>query len=171
MKFFLLFTVCLVFASCSIPQVEDAKCTASRETVRSFYAQHFSEGDKIGFTRDNITREEKFFTPEFYKLLLNEISRQEDFLKANPNETPFLTGDPFSDSPEYAVGFKVGECKVSGENNVTHNVRLFWKIADKPTVGDIKIDAEKRGDQWLIGDFTGDKDGSLAKILGREKYK
>jgi hypothetical protein len=50
-------------------------------------------------------------------------------------------------------------------------VRLFWKIADKPTVGDIKVDAEKRGDQWLIGDFTGDKDGSLAKILAREKYK
>ncbi len=167
---FLLF-IGLTLASCSIPQIEDGKCTASRETVRSFYSQHFTSSDEMGFTRENVTKKEKFLTPELYKLLQNEFARQDEFVKAHPDEVPFMDGDPFTASQEYPTGFKVGECKISGESRVSHNVRLFWKNDNKPVERMMKIEAEKRSDKWLISDFVDDKGESLVKTLSREKYQ
>jgi hypothetical protein len=146
--------VFLAFAACSIPQVEDPKCTESRETVRSFYAQHLADESQTSFTRENIAKKEKFLTPEFYRLLTGALDKQQTFSR-----------DVFADSEQGPTGFKVGECKVSGENTVTHTVRLFWKIDAKPIVGDIKVEEEKRGDTWLISDFVGNTSGSLANAL------
>lgn len=169
-NFLLLFGLALV--SCSIPQIEDGKCTASRETVRSFYSQHFAAGDERGFTRENVAKKEKFLTPELYKLLQHEFDRQEEFAKSHPDEVPFIDGDPFTDSQEYPTGFKVGECNISGESRTKHTVRLFWKSADdKPTQREIKVEVEKRGDKWLISDFIDDGNGSLVKTLSHEKYQ
>ena len=167
---FLLF-ICLAFVSCNIPQIEDGKCTASRETVRSFYSQHFNNESERGFTRENVAKKEIFLTPELYKLLQHEFERQEEFVKAHPDEVPFFDGDPFTASQEYPTGFKVGECKISGENRVVHNVRLFWMTDKKPVEREIKVEAEKRGDKWLINDFIDDKNESLVKTLSREKYQ
>lgn len=167
MKFFaVVFLALFTFSTCNIPQVEDAKCTASRETVRSFYAEHFAAGDRMGFTRENVAGKEKFFTPELHKLLLNEFDRQEKFAKENPGQPPFMSGDPFTVSQEYPSGFKVGECAIGGENNASHTVQLFWISEDKPINRAIKVEAEKRGDKWLVKDITGDDNG-LVKILSR----
>ena len=157
---FFVFFISLAFASCSIPQIEDAKCTASRETVRSFYAQHIGGGDAMAFHRENVAKKEKFLTPELYKLLQNEFTRQDEFVKAHPDAVPFMNGDPFTASQDYPTGFKVGECKVSGENSVSHNVRLFGKVENKPFEREIKVAAEKRGSDWLISDFIADKNES-----------
>lgn len=167
----ILLLACIALVSCNIPQVEDGKCTASRETVRSFYSQHFAGGDEMGFTRENIAKKEKFLTPELYKLLQREFDRQDEFVKAHPDEVPFIDGDVFTDSQEYPTGFKVGECKISGESRVSHIVRLFWNTDNKPVQREIKVEAEKRGDKWLISDFIGDKESSLVKTLSREKYQ
>lgn len=169
-NFLLLASLALV--SCNIPQIEDGKCTASRETVRSFYSQHFNNEAERGFTRENIAKKEKFLTPELYRLLQHEFERQEEFVKAHPDEVPFIDGDPFTDSQEYPTGFKVGECDISGESRTKHNVNLFWKSADdKPTQRVMKVEVEKRGGKWLINDFIDDTNESLVKTLGREKYQ
>jgi len=161
----------LGLVSCNIPQIEDGKCTASRETVRSFFTQHFQSDAETGFTRESVAKKEKFLTPELYKLLQHEFDREDEFVKAHPDEVPYMNGDPFTDSQEYPTGFKVGKCNVSGESRVTHNVLLFWKTDDKPVQEGTKVQVEKRGDKWLIGDFTSDKSGSLVKTLSREKYQ
>lgn len=166
-----LLLACLALVSCSIPQIEDGKCTASRETVRSFYSQHFASNEEMGFTRENVAKKEKFLTPGLYKLLQNEFTREDEFAKAHPDEVPFFNGDPFTNSQEYPTGFKVGECKIAGENHVSHNVRLFWKTDNKPGERMMKLEVEKSGDKWLISDFVDDKNESLAKTLGREKYQ
>ncbi len=166
-----LLLACLALVSCNIPQVEDGKCTASREIARSFYSEHFADQTGMAFTRENISRKEKFLTPELFKLLQHEFDRQDEFVKTHPDEVPFMDGDVFTDSQEYPTGFKVGECKISGESRVAHTVRLFWRNNDKPMQREMKVEVEKRGDKWLINDFIGDKDESLVKTLSREKYQ
>jgi hypothetical protein len=177
MKIFKLWNVlllaCLALMSCSIPQVEDGKCTVSRETVRSFYSEHFADGDKISFTKESVTKKEKFLTPEFYQTAQKQFAVLEKFKTDHPeakqiDEDLFIDGDPFTNSMNYPTGFKVGECEISGENNVSHNVRLFWKNDNKPFERDMKVEMEKRGDKWLISDFRSafiSNENSLKKIL------
>lgn len=137
----------LLFASCNIPQIEDAKCTASRETVRSFFSQHLSEENATGFTFESMAKKAKFLTPELNSLLQKQTEPGKMFTEALP------------------TGFKVGECKISGENSVVHTVRLFAMANNKAVESEMKVDVEKRGNDWLIDDLTDDKNKSLTSIL------
>jgi hypothetical protein len=160
----LLLLVALACLSCSNPQMEDPKCTASRQTVQSFYSEYFADSGKNGFNRDTIEKKEKFLAPDLYKLLQTDLDRQAS------GGLSFLNWDPFIDSSEEATGFKVGECKVFDDIHITHTVRLFWKTDNKPTIGEIKVKTVRISDQWLITDFTGEKNGSVTQRLSAKMY-
>jgi Protein of unknown function (DUF3828) len=157
MKKLLLF-ICLLSASCSIPQIEDAKCTESRETVRSFYAQHLSESQIETLNTEEVGKKEKWLTPELYQLLQKAAAM--DPAKA-------IKGDPFTFSTEFPTGFKVGECQVSGEQAASHTVRLFWKVGSERGEHLMKVETEKRGDRWLIKNFIDPQRGTLVELLSK----
>ena len=153
-----LFLICLIFASCGIPQVEDEKCTESREAVRTFYAEHLSESPVEKLKPEILTKIDGWLTSDLFGLLEKAAKR---------TDSSAIMGDPFTFSAEFPTGFKVGECQVSGERNVTHTVRLFWNVNSKPGEHLIKAQVEKTGDRWLIKDFVDPDRGSLVQMLSK----
>jgi len=155
--------------SCSIPNLEDANCSQAKEPVKSFYSYHF--GNEMDFGRENIVKKEKFLTPEFYKLVIYELDRQERFVKENADQVPFINGDPFTDSQEYPTSFRIGKCAVVEPNKVVIEVLMFWKFQVGSDQREMKIEVFKQDDKWLINDFVDGENKSLQKLFSREKYQ
>ena len=43
--------------------------------TKAFYQQHFRTADRMFFSRENVRRERRWFTPRLYKLMLYELHR------------------------------------------------------------------------------------------------
>lgn len=176
MKFVVLnifLVIALAFGSCQIPQIEDARCTASRETARKFFAQHLQDTSRQAFTREALTSLEKFLTPEFYQVMQKDFDRHEKMIRDNPlenmpNRVAFANADPITGPHPLPTGYKVGECKTEGDFYAIHAVQMFWTNDDRPLQRELKVKIEKRGDQWLISDFINDKNESLFEMFSRK---
>jgi hypothetical protein len=92
------------------------------------------------FTPENLQAREKFLTPD-----LNNFLRK------------FLTeSDPFtltpSDDPPKA--FRVGACETKASNKTELQVLIFWKDDVRSEQREIKVEAAKESDKWLISNIS-----------------
>ena len=144
--------------------VTRAAADAAR-AAESFYRYHFAR-DR-GFVRANVVQRRRLLSPELYRLMLNEFSREAAFRKAHPDEVPFMTGDPFTDTQEYPDTFAVGRATVRG-NTATVPVTFGWRdVAEKRT---LQVELLKHGGRWLIHDVRREGSAGLLKLLRRPAY-
>jgi hypothetical protein len=139
---------------------------AAEQAAKSFYGYHFAH-DR-GFARANIVQRRRWLSPELYRLLLNEFSREAAFRKAHPDEVPFMTGDPFTDTQEYPDTFAVGAAVVSGN---TARVPVTFGRSDAAEKRTLQIELLKQGGRWLIHDVRREGDAGLLKLLRRPAYE
>lgn len=131
--FYLLVTSCFSLLSCSIPNLEKPECTAARQTVREFYSYHF--GNDMKPSEENLRLREKFLTDE---------------LKQNLAEHPEGNIDYFTATDDYPKAFRVGGCEVISNNKTVFEVVFFWKDDKRSEQREIKVEAIKQADKWLI---------------------
>ncbi|MDQ3798402.1 MAG: YbjP/YqhG family protein [Acidobacteriota bacterium] len=147
MFYCLLLTACCSL-SCSVPNLESPECTAARQTVREFYSQHF--GGDMKFTPENLRAREKYLTPDLARLLQK-----------------FLTGsDPFTLTPgdDLPKAFRVGGCKTVAPDKTELQVLLFWKDDARSEQREIRVEAVRQSEEWLIGNISNNT-SNLQNIL------
>jgi hypothetical protein len=137
----LVLTFCILhFAfcvSCSVPTLEAVECTEARTAVREFYSHHFA--GEMQFTPANLKAKERFLS--------------EEFLKSLPLES--ASRDPFTLTDDVPRAFRVGGCEVAESGKrVTFGVLLFWKSEIRTEQREIRVEAVKESDRWLINKIS-----------------
>lgn len=126
---FLLFT----FAACSIPNLEKPECTEARNAVREFYSFHF--GNDLKPSKENLQRREQFLTAALKQKLAAQTDDATDY---------------FTQTDDYPKAFRVGGCEVVNENKTILGIILFWKDDTRSEQHEVKVEAVKQTDKWLI---------------------
>jgi len=134
---FLLFTFCLSFAACSIPNLEPQSCIDSRTTIREFYSYHF--GNDMHFTPENLRVRERFLTKGFAARTSVETEGID----------PFTTGND-----DFPRAFRVGKCTEVASDKVEYQVLLFWRDDNRTEQREIKVDLAKQNERWLVDNVT-----------------
>lgn len=84
---------------------------------------------------ENLKQREKFLSRELFKTL------------SASGET---TKDYFTATDDYPKAFRVGGCKVEGENKTVFGVLLFWKDNKRDEQKEIQVEAVKENNNWLV---------------------
>jgi hypothetical protein len=122
------------FAACgSIPNLEKPECEQARNTVREFYSVHF--GNDMKPSEDYLKRREKFLTTDLKNLIAQNLSDKRDY---------------FTATDDYPKAFRVGSCEVIEPNKTIFGVLIFWKDDTRSEQREIKVEAVKENDRWLI---------------------
>jgi|GEM_PF-589684 len=146
--FFCLLLTAYCLLACSIPNLEAPECTEARAALREFYSNHF--GGDMKFTAENLQAREKYLTPDLARLL-----------------EKFLTdSDPFTLSVAVDVprAFRVGGCQALAPDKTELQVLLFWKDDARSEQRELKVEAVKQNDKWLINNISNNT-SSLQNIL------
>lgn len=128
----------LLLTACSVPNLEPSACTESRTAVREFYSFHF--GNDMKFSPETLKLRERFLTPELSKQIAS----------AQEGVDPFTTGT--NDIPK---AFRVGECKVISPERAEFQVLIFWRDDTRSEQREIRIEAVKQNEKWLVDKVFG----------------
>ena len=142
----------LLFVLALLPCSVMAESTP-QAVVDEFYKFHFAHD--MGFTPATVQERKAWLSPELLKACESYFA-----IPQNPEEPPYINGDPFTNSQEYPESFKVGESKIS-ENKSTVEITFLWKEAE-PRKGIVVL--EKAKDKWLIDDLQFAEE-SMRKLL------
>jgi hypothetical protein len=87
------------------------------------------------FSADNLKQREKFLTPVYTQQLYGWQ----------------ITGDPFTTgNDDLPKAFRVGACKEIAADKTEFQVLLFWRDDVRSEQREIKVEAAKQNDRWLI---------------------
>ncbi len=147
-----------------------------RAAVQSFY--RFDGSNSQVFNRKNIDARRGWFENSLYELLIKELDREREFLKANKGDKPhFGDGLPFRPLQEsckaagqtYGYTSAVGEANEVGETATVPVTFSYPKDCNlPPTVYNVKLIAVKT--TWLIVDVEYPSGESLVADLKRAIY-
>ncbi len=134
-KWVLFFLLLTAYGSlcCSIPNLESAECSESRDAVKQFYSFHF--GNDMTPSPESLKIREQFLTAEFF----NSLSRMTK-----------VASDPFTNTGKLPKSFRVGTCKIEGPEKTAMQVVLLWRDDTGSEQKEIAVDMVKRGDKWLV---------------------
>ena len=124
------FTFCI---SCSVPNLEKPECTEARSAIREFYSFHI--GNDIKPSAKNLKLREKFLSRELFEM------------RSASNET---AKDYFTGTDDYPKAFRVGSCEVVSPDKTVLGVLLFWRDDTRSEQREIKVEAVKENEKWLI---------------------
>jgi hypothetical protein len=147
--------------STSLSTVRDESDTNNdvARVVKAFYSYHFTHD--MGFTKQSIVQKRRWLDKEFYELMLAEEKKNN-----NPDEAPFINGDPFTDSQEYPDTFEVVKSTKSG-SQATVKVLFIWK----QSVRSAQIVLSKQKNRWLIYNIIHDSDFDFRDYLTKNNKR
>ena len=125
--------VMLFQASCSVPVLESSECLESRNTVKEFYSYHFDRDMKP--SAENLKQRERFLSPGLVKTLSSASETEKDY---------------FTGTNDYPKAFRIGGCENVSPERTVFGVLLFWKTDKREEQREIKVEAVKVNDRWLI---------------------
>lgn len=127
--------------------------TTARQTVQSFYRFHFAHD--MGFTPGNVEMRRRWLTRELYDLLRDEFRKEAEHAKAQPDEAPFIEGDPFTNSQEYPKSFRVGGV-IQGGGMADVRVVFVWpgRTRRERVERAVVVSLRRSGRRWLIGNIN-----------------
>jgi hypothetical protein len=100
------------------------------------------------FTNENLRAREKYLTAELAGLLQKFVT----------------DSDPFTLSEDFPKAFRVGGCKTLAPGKTESQVLLFWKDDVRSEQQELKIEAVKQNDKWLISNISNNT-SNLQNIL------
>ena len=131
--------ILMLAAAIAVPA--QANLGGPKAAVAAFY--RFDTANSQVFNRKNINARKRWFAAELYKLLINELAREKEFLKANPNDKPhYGDGLPFRPLDEvcelngkkYRRTITYGQVTVKGD---LANVDVHFKYPKACNIPDI----------------------------------
>lgn len=150
------------------------------ETVKSFYKFHLSRSGI--FSLHEVKIRKRWFTGAFYRLLLFELTREDEFTRKNPSDKPYFgDGFPFEPLEECVVDEKSVQNRyqirqVSAEGAKAMVEIKFYvpkecedEVAEK-LLDTYQIELLKTRNVWLINDWFYRDQEKLSQTLKREKY-
>ena len=146
------------------------------QTVRAFY--EFSEARSPVFNRKHIELRRRWYTPELYRLFLEELRKEQVFLKQHPNEKTFF-GDGLDfrplDEPCAANGKEYRRSRSTsrtqaGKNRAYVDVKFAYPdiCTEAPIV--YRVNLKKVRGRWLIDDWTYSSGKTLTQEMKENKY-
>lgn len=129
--------ICLLLTAycqlaCSIPNLEKPQCTAARDTVKQFYSWY------IG-TEANVKADH----PEIYNKYVSPLF-------SNSFEPKDWETDHFLLTNDWPKTFRAGSCSVESEDKAVFQVVLLWRDDNSSYQKEVKVEAIKTGNTWLI---------------------
>ena len=161
----------VAFASTALPHT-----TGPAETVKAFYK--FSNSRSALFNRKHIESRKRWYSPELYRLFLEELREEQVFLKQHPTEKPFF-GDGLDFRPldepcvtngkEYRRSQSVSRTEV-GRSRAYVDVRFAYPTAcsEEPIV--YRVNLRKLRGKWLIDDWTYSNGMTLTREMRENRY-
>jgi hypothetical protein len=145
-------------------------------TVQAFY--RFSNARSAVFNRKHIESRKRWYSLELYRLFLDELKKEEVFLRQHPDEKPFF-GDGLSfrplDEPCQASGKSYRRSQSisrteSGKNRAYVDVKFAYPqpCAEEPIY--YRINLRKLGRRWLIDDLTYANGMTLSREMRENGY-
>ncbi len=143
-------------------------CVASpsqaSQAVASFYRRHLATD--MSFTEKTLKAKRRYLTPAFYRLLRYELRRP-----VPKDETPYIEGDPFTDSQEGPERFGISSVRQAG-SRARVGVFFDWVERGKTVSHRIcHVKLSKRWGAWRIADIVGSDGQSLLVQLKALKRK
>lgn len=147
------------------------------ETVKSFYKFHNSRSGI--FSLHEVKLRKRWFTAALYNLFLNEIKREDEFIRKNPSEKPhFGDGFPLQPFAECVIGEKVLNNLYEAFETVSNEpakafveVKFYSpEICKKQLLDTYKIELIKMKNVWLINDWIYSDGSRLTEDLKRKDY-
>ena len=129
--------------------VAQQRVAPPESVVRAFYRFHFAHD--MAFTRTALGRREQWLSPD-----LRALCRAYFAAPSPAGEVPEIDGDPFTDSQEYPVSFRVGAATVAGDTAL-EPVTLSWKAGDRRVVTVVLV----AGGGWKIADVRYERGETL----------
>jgi hypothetical protein len=166
--------VTLLVLSCS--SVTFAQTFTPESSLTAFIK--FSRSKQQVFNHKGIEIQKRYFTDSLYKLFLNELKRQDEYLKKNPSDKPFFgDGVPFLPSDEtcwvgkraYRYTYTVGKGLVA-RNLATMPVSFVYPKACNIRLTVYKFTLVKGKSGWLINDVDYGDGNTLVANLNRAEY-
>jgi hypothetical protein len=135
LKLFCLFVSVFFVDSCglSIPNLEQTECSQARIRVKEFYSFHF--GNDMKPSDENLRARERFLTEDLTGQMRQQALENQDY---------------FTQTDDYPKAFSVGKCEVVSPEKTVFNVLLFWRDDTRTEQREIKVEAVKQNDIWLI---------------------
>ena len=138
----------------------------------------FSRSMRQDFNKQGVEARKRWFSAALYRLFLNELKRQNEYLKKNPSDMPYFgDGVPFQPIDEtceagkrsYRYSYTVGKGVVVGEA-ATVPITFAYPAACKipPTVYKFKMIKSSSG--WLVDDVDYGDGKTLVADLNRAEY-
>ncbi len=171
-KLFLYFAFVFVFAGHCLAQNGTPVAAA-----KAFYA--YDRAHNSAFTRAAVDARKKWFSTALYNLFLNELKRQNEFLRKHPGEKPYFgEGMPFQPYDELCKAGKTQIHKkltIRPDSQDTDVATVFAVFAFPPpcktpdtTTYTIKLVRSAAG--WVIDDVVYEEGQSLVQDLNRADY-
>lgn len=145
----------VAFTGTVLPQT-----TGPAETVKAFYK--FSNARSALFNRKHIESRKRWYSPDLYRLFLEELREEEAFLKQHPTEKPFF-GDGLDFRPlnepceangkRYRRSQSIARTEV-GSNRAYVDVEFAYPKACKEEPIVYRVHLKRVGGKWLIDDWT-----------------
>ena len=101
--------------------------------VKSFYSFHL--GNEIRPSENTLEKRAKYLSANLIQTLKKQAKTDFDY---------------FSQTNDYPKASRVGACKTISKTRASFGVLLFWRKSDKNIQREIKVEAVKEKDQWLI---------------------
>jgi len=148
-----------------------------KSAVTAFY-KYDSTHSQV-FNRANIDARKRWFSAELYKLFLNELVREKEYLSNNPGNKPYFgDGLPFRpldetcsfNGREYRRAISYGQVTVKGD---LANVDVYFKYPKGCNIPDVlyAVNMSMERGRWVIDDIRYIADNtSLVEDLGRKEY-
>ncbi len=142
------------FAAGGIAHADGTAAQTPAAVVSSLYAAHFA-GD-MTFTHESLARKQCWLTPDLQALLVAELDRPQP-----EDEPPYVNGDPFTDTQEYALA-----CKADGEEIVgdTASVNVGCTLEGGGTRRILAL-LQKVGSAWKLSDLQYEDGRTLRHLL------
>jgi len=174
MKTFGLFFIPIIFM---IACLTAAAQNTPKSAAEAFYK--FNRSHSQNFNRQNIDLRKQYFSPELYRLFLNELKRESAYLKKNPGDKPYFSdGLPFQplqekceDGPSgHYRGLVIKQEFQQAARSVVTATFAYPKPCRQSEPVVYTIGMIKSGGKWVIDDINYGEDTSLKQRLQRKEY-
>jgi len=157
-----------------------AQNKGASETVKSFYKFHLSRSGI--FSLHEVKIRKRWFTGELYRLLLFELTREDEFTRKNPSEKPFFgDGFPFEPLEECVVNEKIvpNVYEIREVSATTNKAIIEIKFfvpkecedqVEEKLLDSYQLELLKIRNIWQINDWIYRDQEKLSTTLKREKY-
>ncbi len=150
--------------------------TNAKTTVEKFYQFHNSRNGVLSL--HELKLHQRFFTNELYKLFLNELKREEEFIRKNHTDKPhFGDGLPFKPFEECVVNDKMfPNLYQITEDSLDINKAIIEVKFSQPKeckseiIDTYKVELLKTKNIWLINDWIYSDETKLSDDLKRKDY-